>query len=193
VNWLTQQANYDCGGPAISADGRLVAFASTASNFVAGDTNGAFDIFVQDRTCTGSIYSYCTAKTNSLGCVPQVGSIGLPSQSGPNNFYVTASNVLNNKSGMMLWAGAKASTPFHGGTLCLAPAIVRTPVQNSGGNAGVSDCSGSYSFYFSQAYMSSHFLGSGSVVYCQFWSRDPGFPAPNSIGLTDGLSFAICP
>ncbi len=35
--------------PAISADGRFVAFASDASNLVAGDTNGVTDVFVYDR------------------------------------------------------------------------------------------------------------------------------------------------
>jgi Tol biopolymer transport system component len=35
--------------PAISADGRYVAFGSLASNLVAGDTNGACDVFVHDR------------------------------------------------------------------------------------------------------------------------------------------------
>jgi Tol biopolymer transport system component len=35
--------------PAISADGRWVAFDSGASNLVAGDTNGADDVFVHDR------------------------------------------------------------------------------------------------------------------------------------------------
>jgi Tol biopolymer transport system component len=35
--------------PAISADGRFVAFASRASTLVAGDTNSAYDIFVHDR------------------------------------------------------------------------------------------------------------------------------------------------
>ncbi len=35
--------------PAISADGRYVVFRSTASNLVAGDTNGLMDIFVRDR------------------------------------------------------------------------------------------------------------------------------------------------
>ena len=39
--------------PALSADGRYVAFYSTASNLVLGDTNGAWDIFVHDRQ-TGS-------------------------------------------------------------------------------------------------------------------------------------------
>src|SRR5438094_669752 len=35
--------------PALSADGRLVAFQSDATNLVAGDTNGATDLFVHDR------------------------------------------------------------------------------------------------------------------------------------------------
>ncbi|MBI2899935.1 MAG: PD40 domain-containing protein [Planctomycetes bacterium] len=36
-------------GPSISADGRYVAFDSTATNLVAGDTNGYADVFVHDR------------------------------------------------------------------------------------------------------------------------------------------------
>ncbi len=35
--------------PVLSADGRFVAFASSAPNLVAGDTNGMQDIFVEDR------------------------------------------------------------------------------------------------------------------------------------------------
>jgi uncharacterized repeat protein (TIGR01451 family) len=37
------------GAPSISADGRLVAFASDATNLVKGDRNGAADVFVHDR------------------------------------------------------------------------------------------------------------------------------------------------
>ncbi|HET6162660.1 MAG TPA: hypothetical protein VFG37_03280 [Planctomycetota bacterium] len=42
------QANGDSDAPVISADGRFVAFQSDASNLVAGDTNGASDVFVRD-------------------------------------------------------------------------------------------------------------------------------------------------
>jgi hypothetical protein len=35
--------------PSISADGRFVAFASAATNLVAGDSNGTVDVFVRDR------------------------------------------------------------------------------------------------------------------------------------------------
>lgn len=43
------QGNGDSYLPAISADGKLVAFQSAASNLVRGDTNGVFDVFVRDR------------------------------------------------------------------------------------------------------------------------------------------------
>src|SRR3990170_4855749 len=43
------QGNSGSGGSSISADGRYVAFASSASNLVSGDTNRYEDIFVHDR------------------------------------------------------------------------------------------------------------------------------------------------
>jgi len=43
------EANANSLGPAISADGRYVAFGSRATNLVANDTNGTTDIFVHDR------------------------------------------------------------------------------------------------------------------------------------------------
>ena len=42
------QANRDSEAPSISSDGRIVAFISDATNLVAGDTNGAQDVFVHD-------------------------------------------------------------------------------------------------------------------------------------------------
>jgi Tol biopolymer transport system component len=44
-----RQANGESERPAISADGRFVAFQSEASNLVSGDTNSAVDVFVRDR------------------------------------------------------------------------------------------------------------------------------------------------
>jgi len=50
VSSTGQQGAGRSRSPAISANGRYVAFASTASNLVAGDTNGFSDVFVRDRT-----------------------------------------------------------------------------------------------------------------------------------------------
>ena len=49
VNSAGVQGEFYSTSPAISADGRFVAFASIASNLVPGDTNGTADIFVHDR------------------------------------------------------------------------------------------------------------------------------------------------
>ena len=43
------QANGLCEVPSISSDGRFVAFSSIASNLVAGDLGGFYDVFVRDR------------------------------------------------------------------------------------------------------------------------------------------------
>src|SRR3989440_135688 len=49
VDSLGAQGIGDSEGPSISAHGRFVAFYSSAANLVAGDTNGARDVFVRDR------------------------------------------------------------------------------------------------------------------------------------------------
>jgi len=49
------QANNRSSGVAVSADGRYVSFASFADTLVAGDTNGAVDVFVRDRAA-GAIW-----------------------------------------------------------------------------------------------------------------------------------------
>ena len=54
----------DSLSPSISADGRYVAFVSSATNLVDGDTNGVSDVFVRD-TCTGAP-SGCTPWTQRV-------------------------------------------------------------------------------------------------------------------------------
>lgn len=49
VSTSGQQGTAQSVSPAISADGRFVAFESSASNLVADDTNGRSDVFVRDR------------------------------------------------------------------------------------------------------------------------------------------------
>lgn len=49
------EADADSDSAAISANGRLVAFRSAASNLVPGDTNGVPDIFVADRNGGGLV------------------------------------------------------------------------------------------------------------------------------------------
>jgi hypothetical protein len=131
---------------------------------------------------------YGTAKVNSTGCTPAIGYSGAPSSTLGGGLHVTATNVLPNKSGMLFWGLASSSTPFHGGTLLVAPPLIRTAAQVSGGSAL---CSGHYDFHFSQAYMAASGLSGGTTVYAQYWSRDPGFAHPDNVGLTNALRFTV--
>ena len=137
--------------------------------------------------------NYCTAKVNSVGCTPSIGSAGMPTLSGADDFFITAADVLNNKPGVMIWSHAPNNVPFMGGILCVAPPISRTPHQHSGGNPPPLDCSGTYSYHFSQAYMASKFIVPGMILYAQYWSRDTGYAPPENVGLTDGLKFHVWP
>jgi Tol biopolymer transport system component len=65
--------------PAISADGRYVAFYSDASNLVAGDTNGARDVFVRDmqtNETTRVSVSSSGAEANGDSFAPALSSDG---------------------------------------------------------------------------------------------------------------------
>jgi len=62
------QGNGESERPAISADGRYVAFVSYANNLVPGDTNGTFDVFVHDRQ-TGQTSRVSVASDGTQGNV----------------------------------------------------------------------------------------------------------------------------
>jgi Tol biopolymer transport system component len=54
--------------PSMSADGRLVVFYSSATNFWPGDVNGAFDVFVRDRGAASSLTAYCFGDGSGAAC-----------------------------------------------------------------------------------------------------------------------------
>jgi len=87
------QANAGSRLPAISDDGRFVAFDSTASNLVPGDTNNVQDIFVHDRQ-TGAT---TRVSVRSNGTEANDGSFS-PTISADGRFlafYSNASNLVN--------------------------------------------------------------------------------------------------
>ena len=138
---------------------------------------------------------FCTAKLNSLGCLPQVGFTGAASVSDPSAFDITFSNVLNNKNGLLFYGFAPAALPFLGGTLCVQPPLRRTPVINSFGNPPPDDCSGVFSFDFNAWIQGANdpLLVAGAQVSAQLWSRDVAHPDGTGIGLSDALQFGVCP
>lgn len=151
--------------------------------------------------CSAAPVAYCTAKLNSLGCLPAISSTGAPSASATSGFVVRTNNVRNLQPGLLLYSiTGQAATPFQGGWLCLAPPLRRTPVSSSNGSPTGADCSGQLSIDMNA--FAAGLLGGnrsptltqpGTRVDCQFWSRDPGFPLPNDVGLSDALEYTICP
>jgi uncharacterized repeat protein (TIGR01451 family) len=128
------QANSYSLAPAISADGRFVAFESEATNLVTGDTNDRRDVFLRD-TCSGappacmpsttrvSVASGDTQANEGSG----QGSISADGryvafQSGATNFPADTNNVTD----------VYVRDTCHGGPPGCVPSTLRASVANSG-------------------------------------------------------------
>jgi len=180
----------------VSDRGRLVAFRTNLFGLVAGDTNDEFaDVFLWDaRSTCPPIESVCSGKVNSWGCVPAMTSSGEPRVGGPSDaFFLATSEFMHDEIAILLWSTGPAATPFSGGTLCLAPPVVRTPSQYTGGTAAAACSDGTLSFHFSRAYMNSRGIQAGVTLYAQAFGRDRGLPPPFRTGLSDAIRFTTAP
>lgn len=166
-----------------------------AIDLAVSNSYNSYSLSVLDHSSPAvpDIAVYCTAKTNSLGCVPELAVSGLPSISSPQACRIQASQELSHAPGTLFYGSAPLSVPFSGGFKCVAGPVRRTPLQDSGGTPGQSDCSGFYAFDIN-AWMrggNDPALLAGTPVFCQFWSRDAASPAP--INLTAAVHLVICP
>ncbi len=84
------QGNGASNSPSLSADGRFVAFGSSATNLAGGDSNGVADVFVHDLA-TGST---SRASVSSGGDQGDAASFS-PSLSGDGRFVAFASDATN--------------------------------------------------------------------------------------------------
>jgi hypothetical protein len=135
------------------------------------------------------VSTYCTGKTNSIGCVPAIGSSNAPSKSA-GTFTVRCSNTLNQKNGLLFWGFDNIATPFQGGTLCVASPTIRTDAFSSGGSTTGNDCTGQYAFTFTTAYFNSYGIAAGDTLFAQWWTRDPA--SPSTTGLSNAIEFTVC-
>ncbi len=77
--------------PAISRDGRYVAFTSLSSDIVPGDTNGEFDVFVRDRLLATTV----RVNVTSSGGQAEGGASSLPAISADGRWVAFASDATN--------------------------------------------------------------------------------------------------
>ena len=80
-------------GVAMSADGQLVAFSSSATNLVAGDTNGEIDVFVRDRSTSSTrrVVAYDSSEANDS---VKIGNLALSPDGGYLGFLSAATNLV---------------------------------------------------------------------------------------------------
>lgn len=197
-------ATWSAFGGSVDSDVRSLAVLSGGKLAVGGNfvfANGQPANRVALYEFGSSPVAYCVAKVNSLGCTPSIGAVGSPSASSGSGFTLSATNVLNNKVGLLIYTNAgRASVPFAGGTRCIQLPVSRSTSLNSAGNPGPNDCSGVYSIDFNafavgalggspQPYLTTP----GTMVNVQFWGRDPGFAAPNNATLSNALELVLCP
>ncbi len=93
-----EQGNSDSASPSISADGRFVAYISFARNLVAGDTNGADDVFVHDRLTIQTSRISIAKNGNQVKSSPIISADGrfVAFQSvAKNNIGAGGSDILN--------------------------------------------------------------------------------------------------
>lgn len=137
---------------------------------------------------------YCTGKLSSVGCIPAIDAAGDVSLSGVDDLVVSARLLRNNVSSKLIWSRGANNAPWGGGTLCVQAPAARTTVRSSLGTAAPAlDCTGTYAFAFTHAYLASKAVFAGQTLYVQASTRDPGFAPPGNHSLSNALSFTVLP
>ena len=160
---------------------------------IVGEANAASGYFRAVKWTVSPVATeYCTAKPNSLGCLPSIGMLGAPSASAGSGCALSVTKLVGGNLGLFIHSttGAQA-LPFHAGLLCVQPPITRHGVVATGGTSGT--CSGVLTEDFN-AYVASGAdpaLVAGTDVWIQAWARDPAAPFGDS--LSDALATSVAP
>jgi len=176
-------------GWSIGFDGATVVSGAMEGLGISQMTMGAAYVHVLDLPPL----AHCATQAHSEGCEATITWTGQASLTDPTPFPVDAQNVVTDQSGVLLYGlSGPADLPFDGGTLCVAPPLKRTPIQDSGGQAGA-PCSGTFTFDVNAWLQAGHVPAAapGVRIDGQYWFRDPDAPA--HFGLTNALRFFVNP
>ncbi len=176
-------------------DGRLISIDVDARTY---DVLGfAASGSVSDITVTAPgeapARAYCSGKTNSLGCVPFIGTSGYASATATGAFALSANDVLPGEIGFLLYSTKKADLDFHGAKLCVKGPTRLLPGKQA--RRACTPCPGRLSRNFNKTVQSGADprLTPGAVVRAQWRQRDPGDTFGFGDGLTDAVQFRIAP
>ncbi len=122
--------------------------------------------------CEAPPVVYCTADQNpsSSGCLASISASSSTCPiSGADDFDVDVSGAERNKNAIIFYGlQGRASIPFSSGTLCVAPPLKRTAVQNT---AGAAACTGTMTLRINDP--AGLDFPAATVVNFQGWLRDP--------------------
>ena len=147
----------------------------------------------------GHTVPYCTAGVSAVGCVPALSATGVASASGASGFVLTASG-LEGQVPAIVFHGSSGRQAAPWGTSssfqCVVPPVRRTPLQTSGGQAGL--CSGSFSIDLNAVWCPGcpkpqQNPGVGALVQAQAWYRDPANTSNQTTGLSRALELQVQP
>ena len=197
-----------CWGPALSADGRRLAFFSTASNVVPGTPGGVFQVYVRDRGDASAFAPLCAGDAASCPC----GNAGAPGRgcensAGTGGAQLVASGVasLAADSVQLVSSGELASSlsivlqgdvllagvAFGDGRRCAGGALKRLYSGNASGGVYSAPAPGDPPVSARSAALGDPIaIGTTRVVQVYYRDPDAGFcPAP--AGSTFNVSSAV--
>jgi Tol biopolymer transport system component len=218
----TERVSVDSGGaqgngtsarPAITPDGRFVAFFSNASNLVAGDTNSTWDVFVRDQGDPPPPVPFCSGDGSSGAC--PCGNSGATGHGCENSASTggalqsaTGTSLLSNDTLVLTSSGERptALSIFLQGTAVVAPAnfgdglrctsgqLKRLYTHNASAGVVSAPQPGDPSISARSAALGD-VIGVGTTRYYQTYYRDPvlGFcpnPPGNSWNVSSGLAIS---
>ena len=157
--------------PAISGDGRYVAYATTASNLVPGDTNGTQDVFVVDTrtgTVTRASVSAAGVQANADAPIGQGERLGLSHDGTWVAFTSTASNL-----GVATTTSGVGNVFLHNNVTGQTLASSNNTGAGSVGGPALLSRSAAYVAFGSSSGLDPRFAGSG--LFAAFTGLAPAF------------------
>ena len=204
------QANGDAVVVSISADGRVLAFQSSASNLVPNDDNTYDDVFIRDRGAASSFAPFCFGDGTGAAC--PCANNGAPGHGCENSsttggavlsgtgvaslsadtVHLTASGEKPTATSVLLSGGATVNSLHYGdGLRCVGGTLKRLYTHNAVGGV-VTMPQGADGAISARSAASGDVIQAGSTRIYQIYYRDPiatFCPTPN--GSTFNISNAI--
>jgi hypothetical protein len=137
--------------------------------------------------------SYCTSKTNSLGCTPSMVWNGTASLSSSAAFTCSCFNAINQTSGLFFYAQHAERDVVPGRHDVRRHSSAANAAPQRGWERDRADCTACSRSDF-KTYLQSGVdptLVAGSEVFLQCWARDPASPSTTS--LSNAVRFLVNP